>query len=290
MVRNSPLISIGLPVRNGARFLAEAIDSLLSQSYSNFELIISDNASSDETEAICRAYASKDERIRYYRSDHDVGLANNFNYLFIRARGIYFKWAAADDVHESDWLARCLEILESDPEVVLAYGRAEFVDQDGAPLEEIDPGFDLRSGAASERLRYVIRASSWVNAIFGLVRSEALAKTQLFPSYPGGDYTVLAELALQGKFVEVPELLFRRRLHPDASSQNTQNRDYMVRLWTASGQKSLPVWRRKKDQLMIVMRSGLGVWPKFSLSMSVLRTMITARRHLMTELKAVLYL
>ena len=118
-------------------------------------------------------------------------------------------------------------------------------------------------------LRYAIRASSWVNAIFGLIRSEALAKTRLFPTYPGGDYTVLAELALQGKFVEVPELLFQRRLHPEASSQNTDNPDFEARLWTASEQKTFPVWSRSKDNFSIVMRSKLSVWQKLSLSGSV---------------------
>jgi glycosyltransferase involved in cell wall biosynthesis len=289
MVRSKPRVSIGVPVRNGSRFLAEALDSLLAQSYSDFELMISDNASSDQTEEICREYAAKDERIRYYRSDHDVGLSRNFNYLFMQAQGEYFKWAAADDLHERDWLARCLEILERDREVVLAYGKARFIDENGVPIEKTDPGYNLCSDAAPERLRYAIRASSWVNAIFGLIRSEALAKTRLFPTYPGGDYTVLTELALQGKFVEVPDFLFRRRLHPAASSQNIHNKDYIVRLWTASGQESFPAWNRSKDNFTIVMRSGLSVWQKLSLGGSVLRTMVTRRRRLLTELKAGLF-
>ena len=105
MNSSKPRVSIGLPVRNGARYLGEAVDSLLRQTYTDFELIISDNASTDQTEAICRAYVARDPRVRYYRSSQDVGLANNYNYLFIRARGEYFKWAAADDVHEPDYLA-----------------------------------------------------------------------------------------------------------------------------------------------------------------------------------------
>lgn len=285
MAGSKPRVTIGLAVRNGARFLAESVDSLLAQSYGDFELIISDNASSDQTEAICRQYAAMDERIRYYRSPEDVGLSRNFNSLFTRAQGEYFKWAAADDRHETNWLARCLEILEKDRDVVLAYGKARYIDENGAPVEKTDQGYDLQSEAAAERLRYAIRASSWVNAIFGLIRSEALAKTRLFPTYPGGDYTVLAELALQGKFVEVPELLFQRRLHPEASSQNTDNPDFEARLWTASKQKTFPVWSRSKDNFSIVMRSKLSLWQKLSLSGSVMRTMVTARRRLLTELK-----
>jgi glycosyltransferase involved in cell wall biosynthesis len=289
MVYGKPRVSIGLAVRNGARFLEESVDSLLAQSYGDFELIISDNASSDQTEAICRQYAAKDPRIQYYRSPQDVGLSKNFNSLFLRARGEYFKWAAADDRHKTDWLARCLDILEHDREVVLAYGKARYIDENGAPLEQTDHGYDLRSEAAAERLRYAIRANSWVNAIFGLIRSEALAKTHLFPTYPGGDYTVLAELALQGKFVEIPELLFERRLHPEASSQNTNNPDFEARLWTASEQKTFPVWNRSKDNFAIVTRSGLSFWQKLSLGGSVLRTMVTARRRLLAELKTGLF-
>ncbi len=284
-----PRVSIGVPVRNGERFLAEAIDSLLAQSYTDFELIISDNASSDGTEAICREYAARDPRVRYYRSEQDVGLANNFNYLFIRARGEYFKWAAADDVHEPDWIARCLAVLENDPSVVLVYGKTRFIDENGGPVDDTDPGFDLPFPATSDRLRYVISATSWVNAIFGLVRTKELAKTRLFPSYPGGDYPLLAELAVLGKFVEVPDLLFRRRLHPAASSQNTGNAEYLMRLWTASGHKTLPVWNRSKDDFKTIRRSGLSAGEKLSLELSLLRVMVTARRRLLAELKAGLF-
>jgi glycosyltransferase involved in cell wall biosynthesis len=286
MSPSKPRVSIGIPVRNGERFLAEALDSLLSQSYSDFELIISDNASSDGTEAICREYAARDPRVRYYRSQEDVGLANNFNFLFTRARGEYFKWAAADDVHEPDWIARCLAILDQDPTVVLVYARTRFIDENGHPLGGVDPGFNLQSELARERLRCVIYANSWVNAIFGVIRTEALAKTRLLPNYPGGDYPLLAELALEGKFVEIQEPLFLRRLHPGASSQNVHDVAYMVRLWSASGHKSFPRWNRSKDNFMTIMNSKLSSGEKLSLIGSLLRVMLTARRHLLTELKA----
>lgn len=289
MIPSRPRVSVGVPVRNGERFLPEALDSLLAQSYKNFELIISDNASSDRTQSICREYAARDHRIRYYRSEQDVGLANNFNYLFIRARGEYFKWAAADDVHEPDWISNCLTVLEQDPSVVLVYGKTRFIDENGALVNETDPGFDLRFDAAIDRLRYVISATSWVNAIFGLIRSYELAKTRLLPSYPGGDYPLLAQLAVLGKFVEVPDLLFRRRLHPGASSQNTGNSGFMVRLWTAGGRKSLPAWSRSKDDFKTIVNSGLSAGEKLSLEMSLLRAMIRARRRLWAELQRGLF-
>ena len=285
MNRSKPRVSIGLPVRNGARYLGEAVDSLLRQSYTDFELIISDNASTDQTEEICRDYAAKDPRVRYYRSTQDVGLANNYNYLFMRARGEYFKWAAADDVHEPDYVARCLDVLEHDPAVVLAYAKARFIDENGGPIDRTDPGFDLRSDIALERFRYVIYATSWVNAIFGLIRTKSLANTRLLPRYPGGDYPLLGELALAGKFVEVPELLFLRRLHPEASSQMTHDVAYEAHLWTANGQKCFPAWSRSRDEFSTIMGSDLSAQEKLSLVGSLLRAMIAARRRLFRELK-----
>ena len=244
---NRPRVSVGVPVRNGERFLAETLDSLLAQTYTDFELIISDNASTDGTEEICRAYAARDRRVQYRRSPQDVGVAGNYNRLFKQAQGEYFKWAAADDIHEPEYLERCLSVLEKDPEVVLAYGKARFIDEAGGPLTDTDPGFDLRSDAARERLRYVIYADHWVNAIFGLIRKESLGKTPLLPNYPGADYTLLGELAVAGKFFEVPELLLRRRLHPEASSQNIGDESWRMRFWTGSATVSMPLWSRTRD-------------------------------------------
>jgi len=289
MNQSKPRLSIGLPVRNGARFLPPAVDSLLAQTYEDFELIISDNASTDQTEAICREYAAKDPRVRYHRSNQNVGLANNYNYLFIRARGEYFKWAAADDMHEPTYVARCMDVLERDPAVMLAYAKARFIDENGAPLGNTDRGFDLQSESACERLRFVIQATSWVNSIFGLIRTEALAKTKLLPSYPGGDYPLLGELALLGKFVEVPDPLFLRRLHSEASSQNIHDVAYLVQLWTASGQKCLPFWSRSIDDFANIVHSKLRVGEKLSLCGSLLHEMLSKRRRLLAELRVGLF-
>src|SRR5262245_52473779 len=99
-VRNSPTVSIGLAVYNGGQYLAQAIESILGQSYADFELIISDNASTDETETICRSYVARDERIRYSRNATNIGGARNENLTTTLARGRYFRWAAHDDYLE----------------------------------------------------------------------------------------------------------------------------------------------------------------------------------------------
>lgn len=279
-----PRISIGLPVYNGERFLEEALNSLLNQTYPDFELIISDNASIDQTEAICHAYATKDRCIRYYRNKENLGAAWNFNRVFELSTGEYFKWAAADDVCRPDLLVRCLDVLDSNPTAVLAYPKIGFIDATGQPLNISDPGWNLQSEAAYERLRYVIYAGHYVNPHYGLIRADALAKTRLLPSYPGGDYRLLGELSLLGKFFEIPEYLFLRRLHSGASSQNTTNLEWVAEFHKGrGGYVYLPFWHLNVDHFITIMCSGLSINQKLSLVGSLLRHMYWGQRQLLKE-------
>src|SRR5262245_34908562 len=122
-----PRVSIGLPVYNGQQFLEETLNSILAQTYTDFELIISDNASTDRTSEIARAYVAKDARVRYHRNENNLGVAGNYNGVFSLASGEYFKWAPADDTCLPNYLARCVEILDLDSTVVLAYPQTQFV-------------------------------------------------------------------------------------------------------------------------------------------------------------------
>lgn len=286
---SSPYVSIGLPVFNGEAFLAEALDSFLAQTFTDFEVIISDNASTDRTADIAQAYVRADRRIRYHRNDHNIGLGRNHNRVFHLARGRYFKWAAADDVCRPDYLRRCVEVLDRDPSIVLTYPAAQFVNAAGKPLDIHDPGWDLQSEAAEERLRYVLFSAHWVNSIIGLIRANALARTRLMPTYPSGDYRVLGELSLLGKFYEIPEKLFVRRLHKDASSQHgadgtTPDNQWLVRYWKGSSKAlALPMLSLKIDHFRTVVGSGLPVRKKFSLLGAWLRTVIGGRKMLMDE-------
>ena len=121
-------VTIGLPVYNGERYLRPAIESILAQSFPHFELVISDNASTDGTEAICRDDADRDERVRYYRNTANLGMSRNFNLTFERATGRYFKWAADDDLLEPQYLARCVQVLDRDPGVILCHSQVRIID------------------------------------------------------------------------------------------------------------------------------------------------------------------
>ncbi|HWM05002.1 MAG TPA: glycosyltransferase family 2 protein, partial [Actinophytocola sp.] len=126
-----PRLSIGLPVYNGEEYLAESLDALLGQSYEDFELIITDNASIDGTEAICRRYVWQDSRVRYERLPKNIGAANNHNYVFSLTRGELFKWASHDDLYGRDLLRRCVDALDAHPEMILAHAWSAFIDGDG---------------------------------------------------------------------------------------------------------------------------------------------------------------
>jgi glycosyltransferase involved in cell wall biosynthesis len=206
-----PRVSIGLPVYNGEPFLSETIESLVSQSFSDIEIIICDNASSDGTEAICRSFMSKDSRIRYYRNSDNLGPAVNFNWSFKLSCGDYFKWAAHDDICAPDFLARCVEILDRDVGAVLAYPKAMIIDTMGRELEPYDLKLPTDSPNPVERFEALLRGHKCFE-VFGLIRRDALAKTCLIGAHAHGDGVLLSRLALIGRFEEIPEyLLFSRR-------------------------------------------------------------------------------
>jgi len=220
MSNTTPRLSIGLPVYNGEKYLSIALDCILNQSFTNFELIISDNASTDSTEEICRSYALKDARVRYYRNEKNIGAGWNFNRVFELSRSEYFKWICADDTHEPTFLEKCITILDNDFSVVLSYTDSIFIDADGKEMPLPVPSWDLQMESIRERLSFIIYATCKyrVNVIFGIIRSKALKKTDLMGHFLGQDYRLIGQLSIQGKFYEVPEKLFLRRLHSGASA------------------------------------------------------------------------
>lgn len=279
-------LSVGVPVYNGAAFLRKTLESILSQSFGEFELIISDNASTDGTEAIGREFAAIDPRVRYHRNDTNLGLAKNYNLVFTLARGRYFKWASADDICLPGYLERCVGVLDRDPSVVLVYPKTRFVDAEGRLLDIDDPGWNLMSDLPEERLRFVVSSAHWVNSILGVIRSEALARTLLLPTYPGGDYRVLGELSLLGKFCEVSEPLYQRRIHPSASSQHQREARVIAEYWKGKGGSvPMPQWNRSFDHFRTLMTSDLGGSAKLSVSVSILRSMYWRREGLWREIK-----
>lgn len=206
-----PRVSIGLTVYNSERYLADGLESLLGQRFEDFELIISDNASTDGTEAICLRYAARDDRIRYVRNRVNVGIAGNFNQAFRLSSGEFFKWAAYDDLCGPHLLSRCVDVLDADPGVVLAHPRVSTIDEEGQITGRHNPGPDITSRDPAVRFATLMRHPFWATSMFGVIRSSVLADTGLFRSNAACDHVLLAELCLRGRFVGLPEYDFFNR-------------------------------------------------------------------------------
>jgi glycosyltransferase involved in cell wall biosynthesis len=284
MSPSGPRVSIGLPVYNGERFLADTLESLLAQTFEDFELILADNASTDATADICRRYAALDSRVRYVRNRSNIGVYRNCNSVFKHSRGEYFKLACADDLCEPMLLARCVQVLNADPTVVATYPRTRFIDQDGNDLGIRDPGWHLMSDLPQERLRYVIVSGHWVNLFFGLTRSKDLAETRLFPLYVGGDCRLLGELSLRGKFFEIPEYLFFRRIHAQAASQNRGVDWHSLFFKGRHGHVELPFWHICLDHCRTIVCSPLSGRDKVSCLGTIVARMCASKRELLREL------
>ncbi len=280
-----PTLTIGVPVFNMATYLEEAVESVLTQSFRDLELIISDNASTDDTEAIGRALAARDPRVTYRRNAKNVGLVANNNLLVQLARGRLFKWANADDVLRPGYLERCMAALDADPSVVLAYPRTEFVDGDGTPLDIEDTRWHLVSDDPSERLLFAIQAGRYNNASNGVIRTDAMRRTRLLPLYAGGDYRLMAELSVLGKFVEIPEPLCVRRIHKGSSVGNTANAGWL-RTYLSGSRAGMrgPYWRLCRDRAGIVVRAPIPRARKAVLLIWLARSMRSGWRRLFREL------
>lgn len=214
----APRLTVGLPVYNGEKYLAESLDALLGQSYGEYELIISDNASTDGTEEICRDYLARDERISYVKQPVNIGAAPNHNYVFEQSRTELFKWASHDDLYGRDLLLRCVEALDADRELVLAHAWQAIIDENGDVVLKVDYPLDTDNPIAPERFRSMLLTVGG-DDFYGVIRSEVLRRTPLHASYHHADRTIMAELALHGRFHQVPELLYFRRDHPDRAER-----------------------------------------------------------------------
>jgi glycosyltransferase involved in cell wall biosynthesis len=217
MDEQAPKVSIGLPVYNGEKYIENALSHLCEQDFADFELIISDNASTDRTQEICLEFARKDRRIRYFRNEKNTGLAANHNRTFELSRGQYFKWAAHDDDFPRAMLKCFVQVLDDSPSVCLVYSYCEYIDEDGR-FEGIDSdGIAKDDPRPHKRLAHLLRYVHMYNSSYGLIRSEVLRRTRLLGLFPGADNVLLAELAMLGMLAEVPEPLLRIRKHPGRS-------------------------------------------------------------------------
>jgi glycosyltransferase involved in cell wall biosynthesis len=209
---SEPRVSLGLPVYNVERYLDESIDSFLRQTFSDFELIISDNGSSDGTPAICQRWAQRDARIRFVRSDVNRGLAWNHNRVAELARGSYFMWVPADDRFAPDYVRCCVEVLDRDPGVVYVYGRTVLTDSAGDVIGREANRYDLASGSPSVRFWDLLVVRGGHN-FYGMMRTSILRRIAPHRTFPLAERVIFAELSLYGRFELLGGDHYFRRLH-----------------------------------------------------------------------------
>jgi glycosyltransferase involved in cell wall biosynthesis len=201
-----------MPVFNEAKHISATIESILAQDFTDFELIILDNYSTDETPAICREFAARDPRVRFLRNETNIGAMNNFNKVFGLARSEYFAWVGGHDQYRPTFLSRCLEPLLEDNSVILSYAGTTFLDDDGNPTLVLREYLDTRAHEDRlTRFNVVLWSLGWCTQIYGIIRASALRRTELMCPILCPDRLLLTELCFLGKFARVPEDLLLMR-------------------------------------------------------------------------------
>jgi glycosyltransferase involved in cell wall biosynthesis len=304
MTEPTPRVSIGIPVFNGEKYLAEAIESALLQTFADFEVVIADNASTDATPEICEAFAARDDRVRYVRNEENLGASANYRRVFELALGEYFCWMPADEAMLPQYLEELVAVLDNEPDVVLAFPRYRIrsgseATRDHAASRDID----LRQPSALERIRFMFRRKvvgpNW--PIFGLYRKGVLGQTHLLQPVIGADDYVTLEMALLGKLGQVPEELYVLRTHADAWHQQRHRQSKgLARLlgtetvwaaaWFDPTNKRMkfvfPHWRRIREFFLLFWRSEESFVDKVKM-VGVLPTYIRHRwRRLAAEVAA----
>jgi glycosyltransferase involved in cell wall biosynthesis len=295
-----PLLSIGLFVYDGERFLEETLHSILNQTFTDFELIISDNASTDRTGEIAEAYARHDDRIRYYRGEKNLGAGWNLRRVYELATGKYFKWAAADDILEPEFLGRCVEALERDPDCVVAYAKTKEVDENGTFIKNYVTPMKADSNDPVARFREMLLTYHMCYQIFGVMRMSALRRIPPQGSYVNSDGVLLAQMSMLGLFYEVPEHLFISRRHIGQSSTILPARLIQPRLrltnryctlpcpewWDPAKTRALtfPEFRQLLEYFLSIYRAPLGAGQKLRCYFMLLRWIKIHFRHMLKDL------
>jgi len=284
MSHDIPKVSVGMPVFNAEQRLGAAVESVLGQTFRDLELIISDNASTDGTDAICREYAAKDPRVQYQRNARNLGATENFNIVFRCARGQYFKWATSNDLCDPAFIDACVKVLEERHDTVVAFPGTRLVHPDSGDAENYNVRQDLLQERPSDRFRAFLERRLMNNQLYGLIRAEVLRKIPPLGNYFGSDLVLLAELALHGKFVELPDFLFFRRTD---SSEVTMSREKYIRAYHDPELKSRMLYQRwifHRECFYALLRTPLPLHEKLRVFRVVLQLFWKERGHLARDL------
>jgi glycosyltransferase involved in cell wall biosynthesis len=266
-------ISIGLPVFNGETYLRDALEATLGQTYGDFELIISDNASTDRSLAICEEYARSDDRIRVIRQPRNCGVNANHQIVFRESKGDFFRWANADDIPSPDLLKHAVETLHQDRALVAYIPDTINLDGSGNPLKHFPRNLNLRSENPVERVQAVLTRNYQMVFDQGLIRRSTLTATTCRWDYFGWDFILLLDLALRGQLANIEGPILQRRMHNDSAAHATRKVSE-VREWVDPSIRSkilLPHWKWVWERIRSVLHSQLDSTEKIAIMRLVMR-------------------
>ena len=284
-------LTVAVPVFNGERFLAQCLDSLLSQTYRGFVLLISDNASTDRTQEICRHYLERDPRVRYHRNPVNIGMYGNFNRLLGLVQTPYVKLANADDFWAPTMLADAMQQLHDDPSLVVCYPRAVLVDENGREIRRYDNPLHLMEDEPRVRFRRVLTELGLVNQLQGVIRTDPLRSMLPLMSHTLADRVFLAELSLHGKIMELPKFQYFRRFHDESSSWNRGSESHQIRRVFRAGTRRvhLATWKYHAALVRRVLRGPLGFGAKMDLLRFLGRRAVWDSSTLISECRQLLW-
>ena len=282
-------LSVGMPVYNGQEFLASAIDSILNQSFKDFELIISDNASTDATEQICQEYAAKDPRVRYFRNAENIGASDNYNAVYHHAQGEYFKWASSNDLCDPRFLEECVNVLEQNQDVVLCYPQVQLFAESLEDARLYDDDLHLMQDSACERYREFLERVKLNNVMNGVMRTAALRNTAMIKPYYSSDTALMAELVLKGKIYQVRGTYFFRRMD-EKTATALKSQEEVVKHYFPNLNKLMlfQKWKLQSEYYAAIKRAVVGENEKKCLKKYFFRQLRWQRRVLFADLKLAL--
>lgn len=254
----SPRVSVGIPVYNGERYLGEALDSVLAQRFTDFEVVVCDNASTDDTERICRDYAARDARIRYHRNDTNIGGDRNYNRCVELSRGEFFLGLAYDDLLAPDYVLRCVEAFDGNASIVFCHSRCHEIDARGEISRTLVPHPFSDSSRPHERFFDATSLVDGVVATVGMTRMTTLRQIPPLLPYAASDAFRQAELALRGRLFEVPDYLFYRRIHSEGGSQIPIHRRIAWSDPSRANAITFPTWRRLAEYARAIFRTPMS--------------------------------
>lgn len=257
-LQDLPLVSIGMFLYNEGRFVREALAALLAQDYPNLEIIISDNASTDDTASICRELAADDARARLICQESNIGAAANSILVLDEARGRYFMWASGHDLWSPNLVTECVRALEAHPGAAIAYAESDWIGADGAKLDRYAGSYDTRGMDIITRFFTVFWGN--LHPVLGLIRTDYLREIPKIHACAGADQIVLAELAFKGDFIHVTSAAWRRRDFRNERSHTEKLRRYTSKEFKLAGSwldRTFPLLRLPLELVRVVLRSPL---------------------------------